>query len=350
MTINRDELYARVWKDPFVRLARDLGYTYVELVRICKNMAIPRPSGGYWQRLARGGASEQLPLPMASAGQPTQIPHRNGPQAGEAALTNELTENNDATTTENKTVLAASALIDGTATNSRSTHLQEGSANPERPPSVEFAREQLYRARWSKPCVKLAAELGISDVGLAKACRRLNVPRPPRGYWARVDAGEKAKRTPFPEALPGQRCAIVFSVAENLVRREEWAKNNLLTAGRGQKDEAVELPLEGDELQPIALRHRQALEKAKPGELGFVSIRGKNLFTCEMSSALVPRFARALHALICELEDRDFEFRPGSEESQGLRVSRDSDQAGLSWTEARFGDHHRKNRGGLPRI
>jgi hypothetical protein len=107
--------------------------SFEELVRICKSMAIPRPSGGYWHRLAHGGASEQLPLPMASAGQPTQIPHGNGPQEGEAALSNELTENNDATTAENKTVLAASALIADTATNSPSTHLQIGPANPERP-------------------------------------------------------------------------------------------------------------------------------------------------------------------------------------------------------------------------
>ena len=122
---------------------------------------------------------------------------------------------------------------------------------------------------------------------------------------------------------------IAFCVADNLVRREKWAKNNILTTSRGAKNEAVQLPPESNVLHPIAVRHRQALEKSEPGDLGFVSIHGKSLFSCEMSTALVPRFARALHALVCELEDRDYQFRSGSEEFQGLQISRDADRAGL---------------------
>ena len=38
--------------------------------------------------------------------------------------------------------------------------------------------------------IKLARKLDISDVGLAKACRRHNIPRPPRGYWAKLAAGK----------------------------------------------------------------------------------------------------------------------------------------------------------------
>lgn len=45
---------------------------------------------------------------------------------------------------------------------------------------------------------QLAAELGISDVGLAKACRRHAVPAPPRGYWAKLRAGQKPPQTPLP--------------------------------------------------------------------------------------------------------------------------------------------------------
>jgi hypothetical protein len=38
----------------------------------------------------------------------------------------------------------------------------------------------------------------VSDVGLAKLCRRAAVPRPGRGYWARVEAGQRAMRIPLP--------------------------------------------------------------------------------------------------------------------------------------------------------
>ena len=50
----------------------------------------------------------------------------------------------------------------------------------------EITREELYKLIWSKSLVLAAEGLGISDVGLAKICRRLNVPRPYRGYWARL--------------------------------------------------------------------------------------------------------------------------------------------------------------------
>jgi hypothetical protein len=59
-------------------------------------------------------------------------------------------------------------------------------------------RSELYEKVWAKPMTQLAVELGISDVGLAKACRRHAVPAPPRGYWAKLRAGQKPPQTPLP--------------------------------------------------------------------------------------------------------------------------------------------------------
>ena len=61
-----------------------------------------------------------------------------------------------------------------------------------------MTREALYELVWSEPVKDLAAKLRISDVGLAKQCRRANVPVPPRGYWAKLDAGQPVERTPLP--------------------------------------------------------------------------------------------------------------------------------------------------------
>ena len=43
-----------------------------------------------------------------------------------------------------------------------------------------FTRRELYNLVWSKPISKLAATYGVSDAGLAKACRRANIPVPRR--------------------------------------------------------------------------------------------------------------------------------------------------------------------------
>jgi hypothetical protein len=61
------------------------------------------------------------------------------------------------------------------------------------------SREDLYRAVWSKPMMKLAEEFGISGRGLAKLCERLKVPVPPRGYWRKISLGQLIKKIPLPE-------------------------------------------------------------------------------------------------------------------------------------------------------
>ncbi|MBZ9974211.1 MULTISPECIES: hypothetical protein [unclassified Mesorhizobium] len=61
----------------------------------------------------------------------------------------------------------------------------------------EFSREELFALVWERPTSEIAKELGISDVALAKLCRRLQVPKPPRGYWAKVQAGGGPRRPPL---------------------------------------------------------------------------------------------------------------------------------------------------------
>ena len=49
---------------------------------------------------------------------------------------------------------------------------------------VRLSQEQLYELVWSEPMPHVAPRLGFSDVGHAKVCDRLGLPRPSRGYWA----------------------------------------------------------------------------------------------------------------------------------------------------------------------
>ena len=56
-----------------------------------------------------------------------------------------------------------------------------------RPITVD--RETLYKEVWEEPTSSLAKRYSISNVGLAKVCRKLQDPVPPRGYWARIRNG-----------------------------------------------------------------------------------------------------------------------------------------------------------------
>ena len=68
----------------------------------------------------------------------------------------------------------------------------------------ELERDSLYKAVWKKPMSKLAPSYGISDVMLKKICRILNIPTPPRGYWAKIQNNIKVKKQPLPKLKMGQ--------------------------------------------------------------------------------------------------------------------------------------------------
>jgi hypothetical protein len=64
-----------------------------------------------------------------------------------------------------------------------------------------FDRKTLYEQVWSRPVQVVAKDYGVSGRGLAKACARLRVPVPPRGYWARVRNGHKESRPALPATI-----------------------------------------------------------------------------------------------------------------------------------------------------
>jgi hypothetical protein len=43
---------------------------------------------------------------------------------------------------------------------------------------IELTRQELYDLVWETPTRHLCKQFGLSDVGLAKTCKRLNIPRP----------------------------------------------------------------------------------------------------------------------------------------------------------------------------
>ena len=79
-----------------------------------------------------------------------------------------------------------------------------------------FYRQELFDLVWSEPTRTIAKRLGISDVGLAKACRRADLLLPPRGYWAKLAAGKTVKKPQLPRRGPGMSDRIVLG-------RDRWS-------------------------------------------------------------------------------------------------------------------------------
>jgi hypothetical protein len=85
-------------------------------------------------------------------------------------------------------------------------------------PSTTLTRDALFAAVWKTPMTRLARDFGISDVALAKICKKLDVPIPGRGHWARVAAGQRVRVPRLPKARADTRPE--FTITERTPRSQ----------------------------------------------------------------------------------------------------------------------------------
>ncbi len=77
-----------------------------------------------------------------------------------------------------------------------------------------ITREELYELVWSTPMIKVAEKFEVSGSYLARVCAELRVPRPERGYWAKLAVGKAPQRPALPDPLPGD--PMVWSRADGI--------------------------------------------------------------------------------------------------------------------------------------
>ena len=65
--------------------------------------------------------------------------------------------------------------------------------------TLRYERAKPYEEVWAEAVTTVAKRYGISDVALRKICRKLAVPLPPLGYWAKIAAGKKHPTPPLPK-------------------------------------------------------------------------------------------------------------------------------------------------------
>lgn len=83
----------------------------------------------------------------------------------------------------------------------KSKQLREQQLKRDHPRYGEWSsitREELESLVWSMPTVQVANLFGISDSAVGKRCRTLNIVKPPRGFWAKV----QSNAIPHPNGKP----------------------------------------------------------------------------------------------------------------------------------------------------
>lgn len=149
-------------------------------------------------------------------------------------------------------------------------------------------RERLYERVWATPMASLAREFGISDVALKKRCRKLAIPTPSRGYWVKVEHGQKPARTPLP-AIIGVTSPQVPASAHH----SQWPRDVLGLCERAQG----------------------FLTALKASELSYKKLHkleSKLYPRAEVSAATCESAARLFHAMLFAIEGAGAPFRKSS--------------------------------------
>ncbi len=187
---------------------------------------------------------------------------------------------------------------------------------------IRLTRADLYAKVWATPMRILAKEFGMSDVGLAKVCRKHNVPVPPVGYWRRKETGYKVTRPLLPVAKDGAEHLDIY-VRERL--RPEFEE---LT--RQVRPQVVVTP---EISHPLALRSQRLLERGKTNQRGLLTSKNDALAHILVSEEQVPRALKILSALLLALEDRGQSASWPKEEGGLLAVSIDGEALRFSLAE-----------------
>lgn len=108
-----------------------------------------------------------------------------------------------------------------------------------------FERELLYKEVWAEPVATVAGRYALAGAGLRKICRKLGVPMPPLGYWARVEAGKKPRVTPLRADHDGPTQHVRRIHVDEAAPEREARTAALLALQRPREWPAVVVPAAG---------------------------------------------------------------------------------------------------------
>lgn len=312
--LDRESLYREIWEISASGVARKYNIQYGDLLRICKEIEIPIPPSGYWTKLSFGKSVDKAILSESKVNEIT-IPINVQPKRRKKSESTESTRELITVTMENclqdEDPAERSDLESDNLPKSYISRQIIYSKSNER---NYYNREKLYEEVWTNPVVVVATQYGVSDVAIHKVCKTLNVPVPPRGYWARVRAGEKLEKTPLPETdsmtkKNGSRTfnEVIETETTFLIFMEESDRDKVFLAAQQMK-----MPEENAKIHKKILSYKSVVkqwneknERPKGAQKNFSSYGYNNhppFLAGVISNEALPRVYRILDALFNQVE------------------------------------------------
>lgn len=177
------------------------------------------------------------------------------------------------------------------------------------------SREALYEEVWRDPMTIVAPRYGLSDVGLMKTCKKLRIPVPGRGYWAKVKAGRPTRTLPLPALAAGTRTPpgpIPLSEQEAALRAR--VQDALLQT---QSQPAISVPSELVDPHPL-VRAAAARLSQRDGWDHPAGVRSapKEVLDIQVTKSCLDRAMRLMDTLLKALGPSGFTARVDTEKGE----------------------------------
>lgn len=199
------------------------------------------------------------------------------------------------------------------------------------PKSVRLTREELYELVWTTPMQKLALQFGLSDRGLAKACARLGIAVPGRGYWARHAIGTAPARPPLRPTRDGEVRELWLDAHDPDEQAAEAARRDAR-----REPPPVEVRPTLGRAHPAVHALDRALRQSRRDPGGMLAVPGEHGAVVRVTVVCRDRALRCLDALARALEQREtrVECAPGRDGAAcRFEASRDGESCRISLVE-----------------
>ncbi|WP_454862736.1 hypothetical protein [Pseudomonas hormoni] len=175
-----------------------------------------------------------------------------------------------------------------------------------------YDRAQLLAEVWAEPLTVIAHRYGLSNVGLAKLCTRLNIPRPAQGHWAKRAAGKAVPAVPALPAYTGSPSALRRPTHRTIPDSAPPVDPRLAAVieFEARAENRIRVVTSAQALHPVVAAAQASLQRPRIDARGLPQTTAGTL-DISVSPALLPRTLCVANALMQALDVRGYAVSSG---------------------------------------
>ncbi|MGB9233485.1 MAG: hypothetical protein WCC04_03665 [Terriglobales bacterium] len=171
----------------------------------------------------------------------------------------------------------------------------------------QYNREELYQKVWEKPLLRVAEQYGVSSVALGKVCRKLSIPVPGRGHWAKLAHGQPGATKPELPKL--DKVPIIYRSERAQLKQTAHDQNNpdLVAVDQLLSSGALNTSLEHNTKPNVLIRQTASLlrSRSRKDEHGILLPREPGGLNVRVTEGTLDRALQIMSQVLCVLEKQN---------------------------------------------